>query len=179
MLIKNYFAPIMISAVLSALFGSTICFAQATEAVPPIEAPTDFDPPQAPQEVTPQLASEVDSASDIPASDLPAKSDQSVPVIDPFAATAVSSGKGGVAFTRQPTSNVPRLELRGIVWSQNNDRIGLLQVGNEGVYMVREGDTVSLRTGRGAGNTVLSIKEISKIAVLVETGVLGEVIIVR
>ena len=179
MLIKNYFALMMISAILSMLLGSAVCFAQATEPSTAIETPVDVDPSPSLQEVTPQLASEVDSVPDASAADLPATSDQTVPVIDPFAATAVSSGKGGVAFTRQPTSNVPRLELRGIVWSQNNDRIGLLQVGNEGVYMVREGDTVSLRTGRGAGNTVLSIKEISKIAVLVETGVLGEVIIVR
>ena len=170
----------MILAVIASTFlGSGACEAQATERPPLTVDSVDPGSSENSAVAPPDWSRPGEPASLAAPAAQPGATDADVPVVDPFAVTTVTSGNSGVAFTRQPTSNVPRLELRGIVWSESNDRIGLLQVGNEGVYMVREGDTVSLRTGRGAGNTVLSIKEISKIAVLVETGVLGEVIIVR
>ena len=103
---------------------------------------------------------------------------------DPFSLSGVqrqvdSASETGLRFTRQPGGRIPRLILRGIARGSDNTRIGLIEIGSEGVYMVQEGDTVSLRPSAQAGNTVLSIKEIGEITMIVESGTLGEVIIVR
>ena len=45
--------------------------------------------------------------------------------------------------------------------------------------MVRAGDTVSLRSSGSSANFVINIREISRLSVVVESGTLGEVIIVR
>ena len=103
---------------------------------------------------------------------------------DPFSLSGVqrqvdNASETGLRFTRQPGGRIPRLILRGIARGSDNTRIGLIEIGSEGVYMVQEGDTVSLRPSAQAGNTVLSIKEIGEITMIVESGTLGEVIIVR
>ena len=100
---------------------------------------------------------------------------------DPFslAGTSDTNGPRGFRFTRQPGGNVPRLSLRGIVLGEENERVGLLQIGTQGVFMVRAGDTVSLRSSGSSANFVINIREISRLSVVVESGTLGEVIIVR
>ena len=103
---------------------------------------------------------------------------------DPFSLSGVQRKaenvtETGLRFTRQPGGRIPRLILRGIARGADNIRIGLIEIGAEGVYMVQEGDTVSLRPSGQGGNTVLSIKEIGEITMIVESGTLGEVIIVR
>jgi hypothetical protein len=45
--------------------------------------------------------------------------------------------------------------------------------------MVREGDTISLRTGGASSNAVINVVKINQLTLVVESGTLGEVIIVR
>ncbi len=99
---------------------------------------------------------------------------------DPFAlgGRTVDDG-GGLRFRPQSSASLPPLRLRGIVNGADGSRVGLLQIGNSQVYMVRAGDTISLRTGNSASNTVINVREINQLTLIVESGTLGEVIIVR
>lgn len=83
----------------------------------------------------------------------------------------------GLRFTPLAGAQVPELKLRGVVNGTDGQRVGLIEVINEGVFLVRKGDTISLRTA--GNNTVINIQEISQLSVVVESGTLGEVIIVR
>lgn len=99
---------------------------------------------------------------------------------DPFALGGRDVGdSGGLRFRPQAATSIPELQLRGIVNGADGSRVGLLQVGNQQVYMVRAGDTISLRTRNSASNTVINIREINQLTLIVESGTLGEVIIVR
>ena len=99
---------------------------------------------------------------------------------DPFALGGRDSGdSGGLRFRPQTGTSLPELKLRGIVNGADGSRVGLLQVGNQQVYMVRAGDTISLRTRNSASNTVINVREINQLTLIVESGTLGEVIIVR
>jgi len=53
----------------------------------------------------------------------------------------------------------------------------LLEVGGLGLFIVREGDTISLQNL--PGDNVLRILEINDISVTVEAGSFGELIVVR
>ena len=83
----------------------------------------------------------------------------------------------GLRFTPMAGAQVPQLKLRGIINAESEDRLGLIEVVREGVFLVREGDTISLRSA--ASNTVIKITEIGALSVVVEAGTLGEVIVVR
>ncbi|RMH37664.1 MAG: hypothetical protein D6690_02500 [Nitrospirae bacterium] len=106
------------------------------------------------------------------------------PKRDPFATTALMYeqakrvGTGPVFVAASGNARIPRLTLRGYVEGDGQEPVALLQVGNAEVYVVRKGDTISLHEGGGL-NTVLKVKEISKLSALVEIGTLGQVIVVR
>jgi hypothetical protein len=74
-------------------------------------------------------------------------------------------------------SQLPKLKLRGYIGDETDDPIALLDIENQGVFMVRKGDTVGLQIG--GRNTVLKIKDITQLSVLVEVGTIGQVVIVR
>lgn len=102
---------------------------------------------------------------------------------DPFAISplmdqeAALQGRGMRFTPLAPGGKTPELKLRGIVNGRDGGRVALLDVGGAEVYLVREGDTISLHNaGR---NTVIKIKEVSHLSLLAEVGTLGEVIIVR
>ena len=99
---------------------------------------------------------------------------------DPFAlgGRAVTNS-GGLRFRPQSANSLPELRLRGIVNGADGTRVGLLQIGNAHVYMVKAGDTISLRGGGSNSNTVINVREINQLTLIVESGTLGEVIIVR
>jgi hypothetical protein len=70
------------------------------------------------------------------------------------------------------------LRLKAIVLS-GDSTLGLIEIGSEGVFLVREGDIVSYRTGAGGSNSVIKIKEINDLNLVVEAGTLGEIIVLR
>jgi len=104
---------------------------------------------------------------------------------DPFANSQLMrerllSGKAGETFSfrAQPNAYIPGLKLRGILDGETDDeRLGLIEVASEGVFLVREGDTFSVRSA--GKNVVVLVKEINNLSLMVEMGTLGEVIIVR
>ncbi|MEY8252236.1 MAG: hypothetical protein RPR91_07620 [Colwellia sp.] len=85
---------------------------------------------------------------------------------------------GAFSFRAQPNAYIPGLKLRGILDGESEDeRLGLIEVASEGVFLVREGDTFSVRSA--GSNVVVLVKEINNLSLMVEMGTLGEVIIVR
>jgi len=78
---------------------------------------------------------------------------------------------------RRP-ARLPELNLRGIGrMSGDIEPTVLLEVGGLGLFIVREGDTISLQNL--PGDNVLRILEINDISVTVEAGSFGELIVVR
>jgi len=103
---------------------------------------------------------------------------------DPFAPTSLMEqeaqrqGVGPVFIPSQVGSQkVPTLNLRGYVTGNGNQPVALLEVGGKQVFLVREGDTISLQ--KNGKNNVLKVKKITKLSALVEVGTLGQVIVVR
>lgn len=106
------------------------------------------------------------------------------PERDPFATTplmeqtAIRGQKSGLDFTPLPTASpTPDLKLRGIVSAGDGARVALLDVTGSGVYLVREGDTISLRGSER--NTVIKVEKMNHLTLTVSVGTLGEVVIVR
>jgi len=101
---------------------------------------------------------------------------------DPFATSPLIERKGtqpGGPDFRPLAANLktPELKLRGIVSGAGGDRVALLDIFGSDVYLVREGDTISLH---GSGrNTVIKVQEVSYLSLTVAVGTLGEVLIVR
>lgn len=75
-------------------------------------------------------------------------------------------------------AQLPELTLRGIgrTGGENSPTV-LLEVEGHGMFVVREGDTISLQAL--PAENVIRIKEITDISVIVETGSFGELIILR
>jgi hypothetical protein len=98
---------------------------------------------------------------------------------DPFVMQGGGFGRSaGLRFTPGGQTGVPRLRLKAIVLS-GDSTLGLIEIGSEGVFLVREGDIVSYRIGAGASNSVIKIKEINDLNLVVEAGTLGEIIVLR
>jgi 4-hydroxyphenylpyruvate dioxygenase-like putative hemolysin len=76
-------------------------------------------------------------------------------------------------FVTTPGAKTPAMSLKGLV----NETLALLEIAGAGVYMVREGDTISLnKTGE---NIVIKIEKIDLLSLNVKVGTLQELIIVR
>ena len=106
------------------------------------------------------------------------------PERDPFATTplmeqtATRGQKSGPDFTPLPAaSTTPHLKLRGIVSGGDGARLALLDVSGSGVYLVREGDTISLHGSER--NTVIKVEEMNHLTLTVSVGTLGEIVVVR
>lgn len=90
-------------------------------------------------------------------------------------ATPVSSGP---AFTPLGQSvAIPKLRLRGHLRGADGKVVALLEIGGGAVHIVREGDTVGLH--EFGFDSVIRIKEISRLHLVIEAGSLGQLIIVR
>ncbi len=103
---------------------------------------------------------------------------------DPFATTrlmeqtATRGQKSGPDFTPLPAASAtPDLKLRGIVSGADGARLALLDVSGRDVYLVREGDTISLYGAER--NTVIKVLEMNHLTLTVTVGTLGEMVIVR
>jgi hypothetical protein len=104
---------------------------------------------------------------------------------DPFSATgklatqkdAPVQTPAGIVFTPKEQGKIPRMTMRGHLQGKNGEVIALLEIDKGGVYMVREGDTVGLND-LGV-NSVIRVKEISRLHLVIESGSLGQLFIVR
>lgn len=126
----------------------------------------------------------VAEASPGPLASVPASFPRSSGSRDPFAPTSLmqqEAQRQGVGPVFIPsaggTQAVPSLHLRGYVTGNGNQPVALLEVGAQQVFLVREGDTISLQSA--GQNNVLKVKKITKLSALVEVGTLGQVIVVR
>lgn len=72
---------------------------------------------------------------------------------------------------------LPPMFLRGHLTGPHGDVVALLQIDKGEVHIVRQGDTISLQDF--GIDSVIRIKEISRLHLLVESGTLGQMIIVR
>ena len=81
-------------------------------------------------------------------------------------------------FTSKPTPlSMPKMCLRGQLSSSEGDAVALLEIAGGGVHIVREGDTVGLH--ELGIDSVLLVKKIGRLHLVVESGSLGQLIIVR
>lgn len=101
---------------------------------------------------------------------------------DPFSVSETvaigSESVGGYEFYPSEGANLlPKLRLRGYIGDEDDTPVALLDIENHGIFLVRKGDTVGLQIG--GRNTVLKIKDITKLSVLVEVGTIGQVVIVK
>ncbi|MEM8840222.1 MAG: hypothetical protein AAGD47_00450 [Pseudomonadota bacterium] len=73
---------------------------------------------------------------------------------------------------------LPEMSLRGIGRSRHAEApTVLLEIEGHGLYVVTEGDTITLQASRP--DSVIRIREISDISVVLEVGSFGEVIVLR
>jgi hypothetical protein len=73
---------------------------------------------------------------------------------------------------------LPRLTLKGVIFQQGSDQpLALLEVANQGVYVVRLNDEIGFNPSDPG--QVIKIKKISNLNIIVEVGTLGDLIIVR
>lgn len=111
------------------------------------------------------------------------KADNGNPERDPFAPTSLlrdpsARQPGQVQFRPSESADaVPVLMLRGFAQVKDQPPVALLEVKGEGVFLVREDDTISLQHGRT--NTVLKVKALQRGTAVVEVGTLGKVVVVR
>lgn len=86
--------------------------------------------------------------------------------------------RGGAVFTPARTNkDVPQMRLRGHLEIEGKS-VALLEIGDKQVvHIVREGDTVGLQ--EFGSDMVLRISKIDRLQVVVESGALGQQIIVR
>ncbi len=76
-----------------------------------------------------------------------------------------------------PAQQLPKMWLRGHLQDAREEIIALLEVEDAGVYIVREGDNVGLHA-LGV-DSVLRVVQIDRLQVVVETGSLGKMVIIR
>lgn len=69
------------------------------------------------------------------------------------------------------------MRLRGLLHGADGDMVALLQIGDDQVHIVREGDTVGLH--EIGIDSVIRVKQISRLHLVIESGSLDHLIIVR
>lgn len=84
----------------------------------------------------------------------------------------------GPVFTQQRAPEVmPKMKLRGHLQGANQEVLALLEINGDSVHIVREGDTVGLH--EFGYDSVVRVKKIDRLHLVVESGTLGQLIIVR
>jgi len=106
---------------------------------------------------------------------------------DPFAVSGelqAYANSGAIAVSGSPRftahaspQTLPKMRMRGFLKGKNGESVALLEVDGGQVHIVRAGDTIGLH-GRGS-NAGLKIKSIDRLHLVVESGTLGQTIIVR
>lgn len=100
---------------------------------------------------------------------------------DPFAVTgrllqAASNDQSALFSPLPQAGKIPPMHLRGLIRDGDGGLAALLEI-NKAIHIVRDGDTVGLHD-LGI-NTVIRIRKINRLNIIVETGTLGQMIIVR
>jgi len=91
-----------------------------------------------------------------------------------------SAPQAGPVFTPKTAiieQKLPEMRLRGHLRGTNGEMVALLQIGDGNVHIVREGDTVGLY--EAGQDTVIRVKQISRLHLVIESGSLDRLIIVR
>lgn len=86
---------------------------------------------------------------------------------------AYRQSQGGAQFVAAPGAKTPAMVLKGLV----NKKLALLEIQGVGIYMVREGDSLSFNNN--GENLVIKIDKIDSLSLNVKVGTLQEVIVVR
>ena len=83
------------------------------------------------------------------------------------------------AFTPQQNvaQKLPEMRLRGHLHGRDGEMVALLQIGKGEVHIVREGDTVGLY--ESGMDSVVRVKQIGRLHLVIESGSLEHLIIVR
>lgn len=82
------------------------------------------------------------------------------------------------AFTPlEKAVKIPKMHLRGLLHGAKGEILALLEIEKGGVYLVREGDSVGLH--EFGVDSVIRIQKIDRLHLVVESGTLGQLIIVR
>jgi len=95
-----------------------------------------------------------------------------------FDAAGARSGNDVYGFT--PSSQgmqIPKMKLRGLIHQDGNDFIALLEIGDVGTFMVREGDEFNIDPSHP--QNAIRIEKITRLSVTVETGKLGSIKVLR
>jgi hypothetical protein len=97
----------------------------------------------------------------------------------PGASQVYPNNPGSGFLPRAGHTKIPQILLKGIIVDseKENNYLALLELKNNGVYMVREGDEISF--DQANPGTAIRIKSISRLSVLVEVGDLGNAFIIR
>lgn len=72
---------------------------------------------------------------------------------------------------------LPEMRLRGHLHRQDGEMVALLQIGKEDVHIVREGDTVGIHDS--GIDSVIRVKQINRLHLVIESGLLERLVIVR
>lgn len=95
-----------------------------------------------------------------------------------FDAAGAHSGNGAYGF--MPSSQgmqIPKMKLRGLIHQNDNEFIALLEIGDVGTFMVREGDEFNIDPSHP--QNAIRIEKITRLSVTVETGKLGSIRVLR
>lgn len=84
---------------------------------------------------------------------------------------------GSVSATSRLPEGVPNLLLRGYIEGEDRRSAALIEIQGAGVYVVHEGDSLNVHSGRQ--NIQLKVREIRNMNAIVGVGVRGQEIIVR
>jgi hypothetical protein len=162
---------------LSMLLAIPVRAAGNVAAKVPMPRPSGVDPPALPGEVP---AIRKSGRGETPRE----------PLRNPFAITeklarladkppaSKASESDTLTFTpRSGALQLPKMRLRGHLHGQGDEAVALLEIEGGGVYIVREGDDVGLH--EFGYDSVIRIQKIDRLHLVVESGTLGQLIIVR
>lgn len=111
---------------------------------------------------------------------------QNLPRRDPFSKTPELIQESVQPTVRQVSPvfrpmtqqiKLPKMFLRGHMTDRNGEVVALLDIEGDEVHIVREGDTIGLH--ELGLDSVIRIKKISRLHLVIESGSLGQMLIVR
>ncbi len=99
------------------------------------------------------------------------------PTRNPFADTPAMRPQGGAARSTLLPAGAPNPRLRGYIENENGNAVALLEIQDGVLYVVRAGDTMSLRVGQQV--VELIVEQIGDLSVWIRMGQNGPVMEIR
>jgi len=96
---------------------------------------------------------------------------------DPFALPDRARGEGRRNGAAVVPAALPDLALQGFIETADGARIALLKIDSRRTYLVREGDTLTV--SRAQGEWELRIAGVDRMALRIEVGQTGRVVVIR